>query len=442
MKKIIFPLALLATGFVLLFLYINSDQTAQSDRSGQGVEVQTNQVNQTDDTSASQSATDASDAADSEQAGFTEAYWNYTVATKGDAPHDWSALEKNLKPEACAQCHVEQFNAWKKSLHAHAYSPGMIGQFPGMGHAEGNDACLKCHAPLEEQKYSSRQDMLESLSAKLKQPEGVSQEAILSESDLPLRHSGVSCAACHVRGWQRFGPPQRDTGAIGKIDGAAHSGFTGIKDFERSNFCASCHQFPQYMAINGKPLENTVKEWQESRFASEGVECQTCHMPDRKHEFKGIHDPEMTRKGLDFKLVQKENGALLTIESKWIGHAFPTYVTPKVVVLAEAVDGSGKSLRKWQWEVFRDVYFDGSWKERSDTRLMPGEIRAFEASDAPAETDKIRYEVKVIPDYFYKGVYQGLLHGGLEGDAERLIRQAVEHADSNDYTLYEGVAEL
>ncbi|MDX8403029.1 MAG: multiheme c-type cytochrome [Mariprofundaceae bacterium] len=418
MKKIILPLSLLAGGLILLFLYVNSDQSIKSG--------QVSSVN----------------ASESKDSSFIEAYWNYTVATKGEAPHDWSALEKNLKPEACAQCHIEQFSAWKKSLHAHAYSPGLIGQFPDMGHVSGNDDCLKCHAPLKEQKYSSRQDMLESLSDKLAHPEGFSQEGKLGEINLPLRHTGVSCAVCHVRGWQRFGPPQRNTGAIGKIEGEAHSGFTGSKDFERSSFCATCHQFPQSYAINGKPLENTVKEWQESRFAREGVHCQNCHMPDRKHEFRGIHDPEMVRKGLNFKLEQKGDGAVLSIESKWIGHAFPTYVTPKVIILAEAVDHRGESLRKWQWEIIREVYVDGGWKERRDTRLMPGEIRKFEASSAPAETVQIRYSVHVIPDYFYKGVYQGLLHGALEADAERLIRQAVEHADSNDYTLYEGLVKL
>ncbi len=443
MKRIILPLVLLAGGITLLYLYADSDQSAIS---GQGVEVQTSrgQINQSQPGQADEISTQtlADNRSEAEDSSFIEAYWTYTVATKGEAPHEWSALEKSLKPEACAQCHVEQFDAWKKSLHAHAYSPGLIGQFPGMGHIQGNDDCLKCHAPLREQKYSSRQDMLKSLSDKLAHPEGFSQAGLLSEKQLPLRHTGVSCAVCHVRGWQRFGPPQRDTGAIGKIKGKAHSGFTGIKGFERSSFCAGCHQFPQSYAINGKPLENTVKEWQESRFAGEGVHCQSCHMPDRKHEFKGIHDKAMTLKGLHISLDRTTTGASLTIESTWIGHAFPTYVTPKVVILAEAIDHSGKSLRKWQWEIIREVYVDGEWKERRDTRLMPGESRSYEASDAPEGTKQIHYQVKVIPDHFYKGVYEGLLGNHLEADAKALIEQAVKHADSNDYMLYEETIQM
>jgi hypothetical protein len=373
--------------------------------------------------------------------GLLSSHWDNPVATTAEPPHGWSALEKNLKPEACAQCHSEQFSDWKKSLHAQAYSPGLIGQFPGMGHMEGNN-CLNCHAPLAEQKYSSNQDMLDSLKSKLQHPVGFSESGELSVESQPLSHAGVTCAACHVRGWERFGPPQRVTGAVGKVTGLAHGGFTATKDFEKSNFCASCHQFPQSYAINGKPLENTVKEWEESRFAGEGVQCQGCHMPDRKHQFKGIHDIEMTRKGLDFKLERKGKSALLSIHSRWIGHAFPTYVTPKVVIMAEAVDHDGKSLRKWQWEIVREVYYDDGWKERRDTRLMPDEMRSYEASDVPEGTKQIRYQVKVIPDHFYKGVYEGLLSGSLEMDAEKLIKKAAKQADANDYRLFEGSVKL
>lgn len=439
MKKIMLPLALLIGGLTILYLY--AEQTMKPEHS---VEAQLQGELETSTNQYQKKITQApeNDEVEAEDTSFIDAYWSHTVATKGEAPHEWSALEKNLKPEACATCHAEQFSAWKKSLHAAAYSEGMIGQFPGMGHVQGNDDCLKCHAPLKEQKYISNADMLNSLKDKLKHPTGFSESGALNESGLPLRHAGVTCAACHVRGWQRFGPPQRETGAVGKIDGPSHGGFMATKGFEKSNFCASCHQFPQYMAVNGKPLENTVKEWRQSRFAREGVQCQNCHMPDRKHQFKGIHDLGMTRKGLDFKVEKKRKGALLTIHSKWIGHAFPTYVTPKIVIIAEALDRNDKHLRAWQWEIIREVYYDDGWKEKRDTRLMPGETRNYEALDAPEGTKQIRYRVKVIPDHFYKGVYEGLLSGHLEADAKTLIERAVKQADANDYMLFEGAVEL
>jgi len=368
--------------------------------------------------------------------GLPTGYWDDPQATEGKVPHDWSALEIELRPEACAQCHSEQFDVWKNSLHAHAYSPGMIGQFPDMGAEESNN-CLLCHAPLKEQKYRDNDDMNQSLLLKLSHPEGFNRHADIDSKVLPLRHTGVSCAVCHVRGWQRFGPPPKKSGAIGHQNTSAHGGFTATRAFEQSQFCASCHQFPDTMAINGKPLENTITEWKQSIFREKGVTCQKCHMPDRRHEFRGIHDPDMVRKGLTFELSKNKNSAVFSMTSSWIGHAFPTYVTPEIVIRAMAMDTDGRVLRSWQWEIVREVAYDDGWKEIRDTRLMPGERREFAAAPLPANTTLVRYKVTVIPDQFYKGTYQSLINGGLSETPMIHIRHALERAEKNDYVLYD-----
>ena len=148
-------------------------------------------------------------------------YWDLPRAAI-QSNHDWSALEKNMHPEACAQCHEAQFDDWKQSLHAEAYSPGMIGQFPNMGHGAGND-CLRCHAPLEQQLYKNEADMLGSLKTMLKHPQGFNKEADVDsvEVKLPLRHAGVSCAVCHVRDGQRFGPPRKGSSKDGSEGGGS-----------------------------------------------------------------------------------------------------------------------------------------------------------------------------------------------------------------------------
>jgi len=377
--------------------------------------------------------------------GLPEGYWEQPQAVSGDAPHHWSKLEKNLHPEACGQCHIAQFNAWENSLHAHAYSAGMIGQFPDMGVADSND-CLKCHAPLKSQRYRNAVDLNRSLELKLAHPEGFDRNADMGATALPLRHSGVSCAVCHVRGWQRFGPPPKTSGAVGHQQRQVHGGFTATRAFEQPQFCASCHQFPDTMAIHGKPLENTLNEWKQSKFSSQGVTCQTCHMPGRRHEFRGIHDVAMVKKGLTFALSQRHNSAVFSITSSWIGHAFPTYVTPEVVVEATAMNSDGKALHRWQWEIVREVVYDDGWKELRDTRLMPGEHRAFIAGPLPKQTAKVRYRVRVMPDHFYKGVYEGLLDDRVEdhtvaqstrSGARSHIVHALERAKRDDYLLYE-----
>ncbi|MDX8395426.1 MAG: hypothetical protein R8K22_03330, partial [Mariprofundaceae bacterium] len=225
----------------------------------------------------------------------------------------------------------------------------------------------------------------------------------------------------------------------GQLEGAAHGGFKATSAFESSQFCASCHQFPQDYAINGKPLENTVFEWQQSRFAREGVQCQTCHMPDRKHAFKGIHDVDMVRSGLDFQLKKHGEMVILSIESTHIGHAFPTYVTPKVMIHAEGLNAKGEVVQKWQWLIIRDVGYDDGWKEMQDTRLMPGETRLFVAEKIDKKlTRSIRFSVDVVPDAFYKGVYKSLLADDLQPKARNLIQRALSDADANDYQLYRG----
>ncbi|MFQ5356680.1 MAG: multiheme c-type cytochrome [Mariprofundaceae bacterium] len=362
-----------------------------------------------------------------EDQGLPATYWQHPLPAQGSPPAGWPAIWRDLDPQACAKCHQKQFGDWKKSLHARAFSPGLVGQFPGFG-VQGSNSCLNCHAPLAEQKFSRDSQISEALRNLDKPP---------SLKRLPLRHAGVSCASCHVRKWRRHGPPPSGSAKTGQFKGPAHGGFYATRAFEKSQFCAACHQFPQSAAINGKPLENTLEEWKQSRFASEGIQCQNCHMPDRRHEFKGIHDPEMTRSGLKFDVSRTKHGGELTIQSIRIGHAFPTYVTPKILVEAEAVDGDAKILRTWSWDIIREVAFDGEWQEIRDERLMPGASRRFLPESVPANAQALIFRVKVIPDYFYKGLYRNLLGSDLKPEAANQIRKALDQAGKNDYLLYE-----
>ncbi|MDQ6988659.1 MAG: multiheme c-type cytochrome [Mariprofundaceae bacterium] len=368
-------------------------------------------------------------------------YWQQPKATSQQ--HNWSALEKNMRPEACAQCHESQFNDWKQSLHAEAFSPGMVGQFATMDHGSGND-CLRCHAPLETQLFDTAQAMLASLKTLRKNPIGINQDADLQsqQADLPLRHSGVSCAVCHVRQGLRFGPPRLGSDVQGQIKGDAHGGFIANKRFEQSNFCAECHQFPQSYAINGKPLENTVMEWQQSKFSQLGKQCQSCHMPERRHQFKGIHDKDFTRQGLDIHTVQKGEYIALSITSTNIGHAFPTYVTPLVRIHAMALDVQQQTIKTWHWDLVREVYYDDGWQEKRDTRLFPDETRLFMPTDIPEAAIQLHFQIEVKPDHFYQGMYQSLLEDDMQQDAQVLIKRALKTSYQRVYILYDEVRKL
>jgi hypothetical protein len=72
-----------------------------------------------------------------------------------------------------------------------------------------------------------------------------------------------------------------------------------------------------------------------------GLVCQNCHMPDRRHHWRGIHDPDMVRSGLSVRHSVDAQGGRFEITNTGVGHAFPTYVTPKVIMHAVALDSAG-----------------------------------------------------------------------------------------------------
>ncbi len=264
-------------------------------------------------------------------------YWSIPVTTQGPAPHGGYPFALKLDSASCGACHPQPYTAWQRSLHAQAFSPGLAAQLAAFTREEQKD-CLRCHAPREEQQSEW---LARKLSAKI---------------------DGVDCAACHVRGGVRLGPKTVDSTPHGRVE--ANTLFT------RSEFCAGCHQFgPDDLTLQGKPLENTYEEWKASRYARENVSCQRCHMPDARHEFKGIHDPEMTRKGLAVRVQRVRDGIRFTATNAGAGHHLPTYTTPLVRIEILAAG------QRREHVIRRELAWDGrlGLREIRDTRLAAGE---------------------------------------------------------------------
>lgn len=353
-------------------------------------------------------------------------YWHQPLPPQGEAPKAWSEQERSLGPEDCGFCHADKLAEWKTSLHAKAFSPGLVGQLLTF-EADEAAACMECHAPLAEQKQAFEAARRRG-KAHLPAAQG-------------LAASGNVCVSCHVRDHRRYGPPQRGTGAVGQSDPAGpHGGVFRTAEFESSEFCAACHQFSPDQAINGKPLENTVAEWQASPAAREGKTCQSCHMPDRKHLWRGIHDPEMVKSGLTAEFAADTSKARFRLTSTGVGHAFPTYVTPKVIMKGVGLDGAGRPLSgtERQHVIQRRVEFiGGDWVERYDTRLLPGQAATLEVS-WPA-SGRVRMWLEVHPDDFYDhDVYDALLRDLPKGTASaKLIAQADRQARESRFRLFE-----
>ena len=257
---------------------------------------------------------------------FVKHHWRLPVPPQGEPPTAFSPIETSLHPKECALCHRQQFEDWKTSLHSRSMGPGIYGQLLNM--QENNPAtytiCATCHTPLSEQ---------------IPHVKDGSEYRPNEAFDPELQQAGLICAGCHVRQHERFGPPRRPEVPTPPADVVQpHGGFTATTAFQRSEFCKPCHQFAEgAFALNGKLLENTFAEWQASPYAEEGVQCQGCHMPDRRHLWRGIQDPDMVRQAMTIDISPLAPSyrpgdtlqATITVTNSGAGHYLPTYVTPE-----------------------------------------------------------------------------------------------------------------
>lgn len=366
---------------------------------------------------------------------FLERHWRMPIAPQGLAPASFAPLERSLAPRDCGACHAVQYEDWRGSIHARSMGPGIAGQLVEMARRDpaGARACLVCHAPLAEQSPLTRTAA------------GLTANPAF---DPALQREGVVCATCHVRGHQRFGPPPRPDAQGRRVPRAQlpHNGATYTGAYERAEFCAACHQFgPSGPSLNGKPLENTYEEWRGSPAARRGLTCQSCHMPDRRHRWRGVHDPEMVKSGVRVTLgldrpryrPGQRLRATVTVASVNVGHYFPTYVTPQVVVRAVLVGTDGQPIPSTVQEgiIGRQVPLDLS-REIADTRIPPGGrfvLRYERELDEPGLG--LRVTVTVYPDHFYTGFFAALLETG-PGAGEADIREALDATRRSPFEIF------
>jgi hypothetical protein len=305
--------------------------------------------------------------------------------------------------------------------------------------------CQACHAPLGEQMPFILKSAANGEVTYEKNP----------HFNSALQLQGIVCAACHVRQNQRFGPPKAEstTGTQYPPGTPNHGGVQRTSHFERAEFCKDCHQFDpeNSILINGKPLQDTYREWKNSTWGQGGAACQDCHMSDRRHLWKGIHDPEWVKGGVrveaSVRRKQSLNQAIpleATVEvvNAAVGHKFPTYITPKVFVRAALLDDRNQTLIGTQQEhiIGWDARFEGGeWKEYFDTRIPPGEKfqAVFKWAPAP-RARKIRAWVEVHPDHFYHvHFYPSYLNSpNISREGGALIQNAVRDS-SRTYVIYE-----
>ena len=310
-----------------------------------------------------------------------------------------------LSPAACIACHVEKGAEWGGSIHARAVSPGLVGQL-GVFDPQTQRQCLACHAPRQEQ-----QDHWFST--------GVAGAEALH---------GIDCAACHQRGGVVFGPRA--------LAETPHGPVPEQPLFRSAAFCRACHQQAEDSGPNGgPPLVNTWAEWAASPQAAEGQTCQSCHMPEGRHLFRGIHDPDMTRQGLSLSSRRTAEGVEATVTNSGAAHALPTYPTPRITLQITGENG-GQADYTLQRRLGQGD--DGRLIELFDTRLLPGASATLFLPLEGGEGAHVTVIVAPDADYHDRAfpALLSLLAEDLSPEQTAAIQAAQAAAGQSPYVLY------
>lgn len=363
---------------------------------------------------------------------FFARHWEHPLMPQGMPPKNFSELEASLDSSSCGKCHGGQYKDWLESRHSQTMNAGIRWQFYVFSQAESNK-CMNCHAPLAEQKALVAME-LEWDSAPTSPPPDYVPEN--------LHQQGLTCAACHVRDHQRIGPVHR-AGLSGDEPGLPHAGFAVQEGFSDGRFCASCHQFPEDgPRLNGKLRQDTYNEWLASDFAAQGVSCQQCHMPDRRHLWHGISDPQMVRDAMGVRLKGSPgNGVELEIRNVGAGHHFPAYMVPRIDVRLMLLNPQGELHDELlhhviQWRASVDLS-----EEYFDNRLAAGEAVTLEAPLSFPEKSgwSLALYIDVAPKDHYERMYQDMLRQAdkMTPATLALLQQAIQEAKASRFRAIE-----
>ncbi len=352
------------------------------------------------------------------RAGIADRLWpSRPLPAQGTPPTGLVPARRTLDARACGRCHPAEHAAWRVSRHALAAGPGVRAQLVDLP-PEQRAACNACHAPLAEQQDAAA-------------------EAV--EGRETLGGEGVNCAGCHVRGHEKLGP----TTPVRRRLPAARMRATPEPRLTRADACLPCHNLPLDVAVAGRPLLDTWREWAASPYLPAGVQCQHCHLADGDHGFSGAHDPDAVRKAVRLSTVLEADE--LQVESEIsiyniaAGHHFPTTSTPRGVLRARQLDGTGAPIADTEalWAIGRTVTWDGRrWTEVADTRIPAGGVGRW-TYRRPRASAASRLEVSLhfFPDWYYAGLYRDRLRRAPAEPARAQYARALKDAEGSGFLV-------
>lgn len=271
---------------------------------------------------------------------------------------------------------------WSGSSHARAETSPTYRAM--RARAPAADACDRCHAPLA---------------------------AALGRAD-PAVAEGVSCEVCHTIADVALAPRAAswalrlaERRKYGPLCDAAEPYFhrAGCSPLHtESRLCAACHHLGHPLADGSSlPVFSEFEEWQHGEVVPGGLQCQGCHMPERRGQ---AASGGPTREGVSNHGDGPATGDAIKVEAEVLAgpagplvrgvvrlsgapHAVPVGLPGReLALIAELVDRSG-SILAHDAVVFSRTLVDAAGVEApffaaarvgADTRLQPNEARSFE----------------------------------------------------------------
>ncbi|MCK5640427.1 MAG: hypothetical protein KAJ19_06505, partial [Gammaproteobacteria bacterium] len=259
--------------------------------------------------------------------------------------------------------------------------------------------CKNCHIPLDRQ----QEHLVLGFRDKDK------WDPILAPNpdfDATLQHEGVTCAVCHFR-----------DGVILGTSGTTAAPHPVKKMDNPNQVCVHCHVVSgdRWDTFFRFPPCGTVVEIQRTQATHEDdsassslsgevvvdkladINCIDCHMPlvkqttsdgkikkVRRHLWRGGHNPEMVKSGLEIRLEQTPSMAegkrrvILTLTNVGAAHYIPTGTPDRhLSVDLHLLDLNGKRVKESQHILKRTIMWRPFIIDLWDTRLPPGEPRNY-----------------------------------------------------------------
>lgn len=324
----------------------------------------------------------------------------------------------NIQPaEVCKTCHLDITEQWTRSSHSKSDRSKnlLFGRmyFQSLRVTRGATmvACGPCHetVPFVNQDFN----ILRAVSTE-----------------------GVACAYCHAvaePGDPQGIPPY--TLDMSKYHGTIRSpvptnahGSAYSAYIKSSEYCGACHD---YKNQHGVPISTTYAEWKGSKYAKQGVTCQSCHMPGGpgRNSYLGPTRPRVADHSFDRELLLKtrptsppgfklraervRSGDSLrvfaTVSNTGWGHSLPTGNDQKIALIRiRVLSGTGSIVwendpfTEWNTSIFGLILADelGSWPAEtwtaesvlSDRRIKAG-ASALARYDVSVGDEKGPYRV-------------------------------------------------